>query len=179
LREISNIPPEKLVFVDEAGFNLGMTPTFGRALIGERLFAESVNRGSNISLVGAIRLDGINALYPYDGAVDGERFVSFLRDQLIPTLRAGDVIVMDNLRVHYIEPVRTMIEEANARLLYLPPYHPELNPIEEAWSKIKNILRRAEARTISGFVDALKCAKKLVSKDDACGYFKHAGYDLF
>jgi transposase len=177
LWEIGQIPAEKLVFVDEAGVHLGMTPTYARALVGQRVYAESVNRGTNISLVGAVRLDGVNALYPYDGAVDGERFLLFLKEQLIPTLKIGDVVVMDNLRVHHIEPVKIMIEEANARLLYLPPYHPELNPIEEAWSKIKNIFRKVEARTISALVDALEHARNAVSKDDLLGYFKHAGYD--
>lgn len=179
MKAISDIAPEKLVFVDEASSNLGMTPTYARSPQGQRAFAKRPgNRGSNISMVGAIRLSGIPVLHPYDGAVDGSRFLSFLDDHLIPTLKPGDVVVMDNVRTHHIREVAEKIEAQKAKVLYLPPYHPELNPIEEAWSKIKNSLKKAEARTIPAYVKALESAKSAVSQENISGWFRHAGYAL-
>jgi transposase len=152
LEEVSKIPTENLVFLDEAGVNLGMTMTHARALIGERAFSvRSAGKQSNISLVGAIRSTEMCALYPYDGPIDGERFLSFLDNHLIPNLKAGDVIVMDNLRVHHISEVKIRLEPVGARALYLPPYSPEKNPIEEVWSLIKHAFRLAEARNDSCF----------------------------
>ena len=136
------------------------------------------NRGSNISVVGALRLSGISALYPYDGAVDSSQFLSFLDEKLIPTLKPGDAVVMDNVRIHHIGEVAEKIEAQKARVLYLPTYHPELNPIEEAWSKIKNTLKKAEARTIAAYVDALESAKAAVSPENIAAWFRHAGYAL-
>ena len=179
LNDVANIDPSRLVFLDEAGLNLGMTPRLARAEKGERAFAtRPAQRGSNISIVGAIRLKETPVLYPYDGAVDGAKFLSFLQNHLIPTLRKEDVVVMDNLRVHHIPQVREKLNAAGADVLYLPPYHPELNPIEEIWAKTKNIARRAEARTIAALVDAVQLAKAAISQDDLNGVFRHAGYGV-
>lgn len=167
------------MFLDEAGVNLAMTRTHARAPKGERATAKrSGGHASNISLVGAVRLSGMNALYPYDGPVDGERFLSFLDNELLPTLKRGDVLVMDNLRVHHIAEVKIKVEQAGVRLLYLPPYSPELNPIEEIWSVVKRAFRSLEARTISTFIDAMHHARSLVTTTKLEGVFKHAGYAL-
>jgi transposase len=179
LEEISKTPTENLVFLDEAGVNLGMTMTHARAPIGERAFSvRPAGTQSNISLVGAIRSTGMCALYPYDGPVDGERFLSFLDNHLIPNLKSGDVVVMDNLRVHHISEVATRLEPVGAKALYLPPYSPEKNPIEEVWSLIKHAFRVAEARTIAAFIEAMLKARSLVTREKIEAYYIHAGYNL-
>jgi transposase len=165
-----------LVFLDEAGINLGMSRSHARAPIGERAFAKRTAKGGNISLVGAVRTTGMCGLYPYDGPIDGFRFLDFLGNQLLPNLQPGDVVVMDNLRVHHIEAVATLLSSVGARPLFLPPYSPERNPIEEIWSLIKNLFKSAEARTISAMVETMKQAKEAVTIDKIKGYFSHAGY---
>lgn len=154
-----------------------MTRLYARSPSDERSFSiRPASRGGNISLVGSVRLSGLVAIYPYDGAIDGYRFLDYLANQLLKSLNPGDVLVMDNLRVHHIEPVREMLLKAEIRLLFLPPYSPELNPIEEAWSKIKSIFRGFEARTIASFVDALKETYDAITAENIKGWFQHAGY---
>jgi transposase len=123
-------------------------------------------------------MSGMCALYPYDGPIDGERFLDFLDFHLLPNLRPGDVLVMDNLRVHHIKEVKERADKAEIKLLYLPPYSPELNPIEEAWSIIKRIFRSMEAKTISAFVSALNCARAAITPSKIQNLFRHAGYGL-
>lgn len=176
MEEISKIPLCKLVFLDEAGVNLGMSRTHARSLVGKRAYAKMPPRGGNISLVGAVRFDQMLAIYPYDGAVDGERFLHFLGTQLLPHLRDGDVVVMDNLRVHHIDAVKKRLASVGARPLFLPPYSPEKNPIEEIWSLIKRIFRSEEARTISKMIDAMKKAFAAVTASKIEGFFRHAAY---
>lgn len=178
LKEVAQIKPENLVFLDEAGVNLGMSRTYARAPVGERAISRRPAKQSNISLVGAIRSDTMCALYPYDGSVDGMRFLSFLDDHLIPKLNVGDVVVMDNLRVHHISEVKIRLEKVGAKALYLPPYSPERNPIEETWSLIKQVFRSAEARTIEKFVATLQQARAVITEEKIAAYFKHAGYPL-
>ena len=132
------------------------------------------NRGTNISLVGAIRLDEKPILYPFDGAVDGEKFCFFLKEKLLPTLKDGDVIIMDNCRIHHIKEVYEILKTVGARPLFLPPYSPELNPIEEAWSLIKSVFKSLEARTISAYVDAMHLARNIVEKEKIKKYYQHA-----
>lgn len=176
LEEVSKIAVDKLVFLDESGINLGMTRTYARAPVGERAFAKQAPRGDNISLVGAVRVTGMCALYPYDGPIDGARFLDFLDNHLIPNLKYGDVVVMDNLRVHHIKDVEIRLGKIGAKPLFLPPYSPERNPIEEVWSLIKNIFREAEARTIVAMVETMKKAREAVTPKKIAGYFIHAGY---
>lgn len=176
MQEISQIAVENLVFLDEAGINLGMSRTHARAPVGERAFAKRAPKGSNISLVGAIRTTGMCSLYPYDGPIDGFRFLDFLNHQLLPNLKHGDVVVMDNLRVHHIEAVETLLDSVGAKPLFLPPYSPERNPIEEIWSLIKNIFKAAEARTIIAMIETMKKAQEAVTIEKIEGYFSHAGY---
>jgi transposase len=155
-----------------------MTRTHARAPRGQRAMCKRAPKQNNISLVGGIRSTKMCALYAYDGPVNGPRFMAFLKEHLIPSLKEGDVIVMDNLRVHHIPEVKEVLERVGARPLYLPPYSPERNPIEESWSLIKNIFRSAEARTIPQFVDAMKTAQQAITEQKISGYFKHAGYPL-
>lgn len=176
MEKVSAIAIDNLIFLDEAGINLGMTRTHARAPVGERAFAKKAPKGSNISLIGAVRATGMCGLYPYDGPVDGFRFLDFLDNHLIPNLKKGDVVVMDNLRVHYIDEVETKLKKVGARPLYLPPYSPERNPIEEIWSLIKNIFKAAEARTITAIVETMKKAAEAVTVKKILGFFKHAGY---
>ena len=153
-----------------------MTPTHARSPVGERAYATRPKKSSNISLVGAVRVDEMASLYPYDGAIDGERFLSFLDQQLVPILKPGDVVIMDNLRVHHIDEVEEVINNAGAATLFLPPYSPELNPIEETWSQIKRDFRTAEPRTISEMIEVMKESRASISKENLRAYFKHAGY---
>ena len=127
------------------------------------------------SLVGAVRLGGICSIYPYDGPIDGFRFLDYLDHHLLPKLEEGDVVVMDNLRVHHIKEVKNRLQSVGARPLFLPPYSPEKNPIEEIWSLVKSIFRGEEARTIAEMVDALKKAIAAVTPKKILAYFRHAG----
>lgn len=120
--------------------------------------------------------DGVIAFDARDGAYDGERFMMFLTNKLVPQLRDGDIVFMDNVRFHRIEDVRSAIESTGAKLEYLPPYSPDLNPIEEAWSVFKNLMRRSAARDLSSLVDALVKAMGSISSEHARAFIKHAGY---
>lgn len=134
-----------------------MTPRYARAMRGRRAISHApFRRGSNISVLAALNSDGVLAWHAYDGAVDGERFLSFLVDKLLPRVRCGDVLVMDNVRFHKLEEVRRLVEAAGARLCYIPPYHPELNAAEELFSLVKGALRRREARSLSDLVGAAR-----------------------
>lgn len=116
-------------------------------------------------------------LYPYDGSIDGERFLDFL-DRLLPKLQPGNVVVMDNLRVHHMAAVKEKLKISEIGLLYLPPYSPERNPIEEAWSLIKRKFKSAEADSITGYIDTMRGAFSSVTQEIATALFKHAGYAL-
>lgn len=178
LAEVAKVPVEKLVFIDEAGVNLGMTRTHARAPIGKRALCKRPAKQGNISLAGAVRATDMCALYAYDGPIDGDKFLSFLDTYLLPKLTTGDVVVMDNLRVHHIPEVKKRLSQVGARALYLPPYSPERNPIEETWSLIKVVFKKAEARTIDVFVDTLKAARDAITQPKLNGFFRHAGYGL-
>jgi transposase len=152
-----------------------MTPAYAWAPSGARAFdSKPAQRGSNISMVGAIKNSGMQALYPYDGAVDGERFIDFIEHKLMPYLSDDDVVIMDNCRTHHAKVVTDRLEALSIKTLFLPPYSPELNPIEEGWSVIKGKLKRKKARNISDYVDGLKEAKQLVDAKMSEAFFKHA-----
>jgi transposase len=171
------VAPGRLVFVDEAGCNTAMARQYARAPRGQRAHAAVPSRwGDNISLVGALGLAGLRTLMMLEGAIDGLAFVAFVRHFLVPQLRPGDIVVMDNLSVHKVAGVREAIEAVGASLRYLPPYSPDLNPIEQCWSKIKALLRSAAARTQEALEAAVAEAMAAVSASDAAGWFAHAGY---
>jgi transposase len=154
-----------------------MTREYARAPIGLRAYARRAPKQSNISLIGAVRENETCAIYPYDGPVDGFRFLSFLENRLLPQLQDGDVVVMDNLRVHHIGEVKDILAKVGARPLYLPPYSPERNPIEEVWSLLKQKFRSAEAKTIPAIIHTMIKAWSDVTAEKLYAYFAHAGYD--
>lgn len=127
------------------------------------------------TLVGALRRDGPTAALAFDGATDAMAFESFVRETLCPTLRRGDVVVMDRLSAHRDPAVKGLIEAVGAKLLYLPPYSPDLNPIEEMWSKVKSQLRSARPRTSDELIEAMGQALRAVTDRDARGFFGHVG----
>lgn len=176
-RELKRVRPGRRVYVDETGTSLGMTRPRGRASPGERVVdAVPQDHWQMTTLVGALRRDGPTAALAFDGATDGPAFESFVRDTLRPTLRRGDVVVLDRLAAHRNAVVRELIEAAGARLLFLPSYSPDLSPIEEMWSKVKGHLRSAAARTPDGLIAAMGEALAAVTAADARGYFGHVGH---
>lgn len=170
---------ERLKFVNESGVNLALTRLFGRAPKGERV-VDSVpkNYGDNVTLLGALSLAGVEALMTVNGATDGEVFLTFVREMLAPTLEAGDVVIWDNLGAHRSVAVREAVEARGARLVFLPPYSPDMNPIERCWSKIKAFLRAAKARSREALEAAIKQALATVTESDARAWFAHCGYAL-
>jgi transposase len=169
----------RLKFLDEMGSNLALTRLYGRAAPGERV-SEGVpqNYGENVTTLAAIGLDGVCAPMTVNGAVDGAVFLAYVREVLCPTLREGDVVVMDNLRAHKVAGVREAIEARGARVEYLPPYSPDFNPIEKCWSKVKTYLRRAKARTREALEAALKEALLTITGADALAWLAHCGYPV-
>jgi len=169
----------RLKFIDESGVNISMTRLYGRAPRGERVVGRAPqNWGENVSMLGALSAVGLCALMTVDGATDGDVFTAFVREVLAPTLTAGDIVVLDNLSAHRSAAVREAVEQRGARLVFLPPYSPDLNPIEKCWSKIKTALRAAKARTREALEEAIKQAIARVTKSDARAWFKHCGYVL-
>jgi transposase len=154
-----------------------MTRLYSRALGGDRAFGKvPKNHGVNLTIAGAIALDGVRAMMAYEGGTTREAFLKFVREALVPSLYAGDVVVMDNLRTHYTAGVREAIEAVGATVLYLPPYSPELNPIELTWSKMKTTLRRVGARTLQALAATLPQCTREIRPSDLRGWFRHAGY---
>jgi len=129
-------------------------------------------------MIGAIRLDGSTACMAIDGAIDTEVFGTYVEEVLCPTLRPGDIVVMDNLSPHKSEPTLALIRQRGAQVLFLPAYSPDLNPIEKMWSKIKNTLRSLEARTQPSLIEAIGQALKRVSPQDAINWFAACGYNF-
>lgn len=175
--ELSGIDPEKLVFIDEAGARTNMTRERGRGLRGQRVVADTPHgHWKTTTMISGVRLDGACASMVLDGATDADAFRAYVEQVLVPALRAGDVVVMDNLQPHKAAGVREMIESAGATLLYLPPYSPDFNPIENMWSKVKQFLKSVAARTFDALCDAIAEALRLVTPDDCVGFFNHCGY---
>jgi transposase len=136
------------------------------------------NYGENITMLGALSAEGLSALMTVDGATDGDVFTAFVREVLAPTLKEGDIVVLDNLGAHRSASARRAVEARGARLQFLPPYSPDMNPIERCWSKIKTALRAAKARTREALEATIKQAMMTVSASDARAWFKHCGYVL-
>jgi transposase len=169
----------RLKFIDESGVNISMTRPYGRAPRGERVVGSALqNYGENVTMLGALSETGLCALMTVDGATDGDVFTAFVREVLAPTLTAGDIVVLDNLSAHHSAAAREAVAQRGARLVFLPPYSPDLNPIERCWSKIKTALRAAKARTREALEEAIKQAIATVTKSDALAWFKHCGYVL-
>ena len=175
----AEIDPRRLVFVDEMGVHTSLAPLYGYSAKGDRLrLSVPRNRGKNTTLLAAVTLEGMGETLAVEGSTDREVFEAYVEHALAPTLEAGQEVVVDNLSAHKPARVRKIIEQRGCELIYLPSYSPDFNPIEEAFSKIKDILRRAEARTKDALVDVLSEALSAISVRDARGYFEHAGYRL-
>lgn len=167
----------RLIFLDEAGVNLAMTRRYARSPRGQRAYSSApINYGPNVSVLGAIGLRGVVTAMSIDGPIDGAIFRAFVEQFLAPELRPGDVVVMDNLSVHKVTGIEAAIVAAGAELVYLPPYSPDLNPIEACWSKVKAWMRKQAARTRDVLEDALTEAFDRISGHDILGWFKHCGY---
>ena len=177
-RRVRGLNHRRFVFLDESAVNTAMTPTHGRAPIGERVVDSAPrNYGEQTSIVGALSYGrGLVATMTLTGAVDTLAFDAYLVRMLGPQLRRGDVVVLDNLNVHKASQVEGVAEGRGARVIWLPPYSPDFSPIEQCWSKIKTALRAAKARTREELEKALAEAIKLVTKSDIRGWFKHCGY---
>jgi transposase len=172
-----SLAPEQLVFLDETGVSTNMDRLRGRAPEGERLIGKVPHGHWNITtFIAALRCDGITAPMVTDGTMNGAIFLAYIRHFLLPTLKAGDYVIMDNLAVHKVVGVRTAIEAAGAHLLYLPPYSPDLNPIEMAFSKLKSLLRKAKERTMTGVWDRIGQSLAAFSPAECRNYLAHQGY---
>jgi len=167
----------KLVFVDESGINTSMTRTRARAAPGERA-AGAVPQGhwKTLTMLGALRLEGMTAAATINASTDTDVFGAFVSQSLIPALRPGDVVVWDNLAPHKRSEVREAIEQKKARLIPLPPYSPDLSPIEPCWSKVKQHVRNVEPRTTDALGHAAAEGFARVTRTDARGWFAKCGY---
>lgn len=173
----ASVEPESLVFVDECGVHTSLAPIYGYAPKGERLhLAVPRSRGKNTTLLSSMTIEGMGPSLAVEGATTAKVFEAYVEQVLAPSLVPGQIIVMDNLGAHRPGRIRELIEEAGCELMYLPPYSPDYNPIEEAFAKIKAILRRVAARGKEALIEAMGAALSAVSSDDALGFFKHAGY---
>ena len=171
------LDPRKLVFVDETWAKTNMTRTHGYAPKGQRLIdAAPHGHWHTTTFVGAITTRGWIAPLVLDGAINGEWFRAYVERVLVPDLRRGDVVVMDNLGSHTAAGVRRAVEGAGCRLLYLPPYSPDLNPIENAFSKLKGLLRAAAERTVDGLWTAIGVLLDRFTRRECRNYFRHCGY---
>jgi transposase len=167
----------RLVFVDEMGTNTSLSPIYAYSPKGQRAYCSVPrNRGPNTTLLSCMSLEGMGPTLAVEGATNREVFEAYVEWVLSPKLRPGQVVVMDNLTAHKGERVRELIEERGCELLYLPPYSPDFNPIEEAFAKIKGLVRKAEARSREALVEAIGKAISALSAHDALGFFEHCGY---
>jgi transposase len=171
------VHPARLVFLDESGSQTSMTRTHGRAPKGQRVVAKVPGgHWKIVTMISAIRTSGPFAAASIIGATDSDVFRSYVQEVLVPQLRRGDVVVMDNLSAHKASSVREAIESVGAQLRYLPPYSPDLNPIENMWSKVKGKLRSLAARSIESLHEAIETALATVTPNDCIGFFRHCGY---
>jgi transposase len=168
---------QSLVFVDETGASTKMTRLYGRCLRGERLVAPVPwGHWKTTTFVGALRQDGLVAPCAFDGPMNGEKFRAWVEQFLVPELKPGDIVILDNLSSHKVEGVRTAIESAKARLLYLPAYSPDLNPIEQWFAKLKALLRKAAARSFDALIHAIGRALEAFTPDECANYLANSGY---
>ncbi len=169
--------PKRLVFVDEMGAHTSLSPLRAWSRRGERAPCKVPrNRGKNTTLLASMSAEGMGPSFAITGAVDAQVFEAYLERVLLPELPPGRILVMDNLSAHKTEKARELVEARGCELLYLPPYSPDFNPIEEAFSKIKGLLRKAEARTREALIEAMGPAISSVTEEDAQAFFEHCGY---
>ena len=171
------IEPERLVFIDETWTRTDMAPLRGWAPRGERLTAKVPHgRWKTMTFLAALRHDRIDAPWFIEGPIDGASFRVYVEKVLLPTLRPGDVVIMDNLGSHKSKAVRQLIRSVGAKLFFLPKYSPDMNPIEQVFAKLKHLLRKAAARTVEAVCAAIGEALNAFSPDECANYLAHAGY---
>lgn len=171
------IDPHRLVFIDETWVKTNMAPLRGWGPKGARLPGRTPHgHWRTMTFVGALRMDRIDAPCVFDGPINGELFTAYVEQVLVPTLRPGDVVVMDNLGSHKGAAVRKAIRAAGAHLLFLPPYSPDLNPIEQAFAKLKHLMRTASERTIDAVWKRLGSLLDSFSPQECANYLRNAGY---
>jgi transposase len=168
-----------LIFLDESGAKTNLTRLYGRAPKGQRAHASTPHgHWQTTTIISSVRLDGTTACMTLEGTTDTESFRAYVEAVLVPTLRPGDMVVMDNLSPHKSDPTLALILQVGAQVRFLPAYSPDLNPIEKMWSKVKSLLRSAEARTPADLVQAIGQALAQVTPQDALGWFASCGYSF-
>lgn len=173
-----DLDPRRLVFIDETWAKTNMARTYGRAPRGQRLRMGLPHaHWKTTTFVAGLRLTGMVAPMVLDGPINGRAFQAYVEQVLVPELQPGDVVIMDNLGSHKGASVRTAIQAAGAHLLYLPPYSPDFNPIENAFSKLKALLRKAAERTVEGLWTAIGGLIDAFTPQECANYFAAAGYD--
>ena len=171
------IEPKRLVFIDETWTKTNMAPLRGWAPCGERLITKVPHgRWKTTTFLAALRHDRIAAPWLLDGPIDGESFRTYVEKVLLPTLRAGDIVVMDNLGSHKGKAVRALIRSAGAKLFFLPKYSPDLNPIEQVFAKLKHLLRKANARTAQSICASIGKILHAFAPEECASYFRNSGY---
>jgi transposase len=173
LERIAQVAPERLIYLDESGVSTQMTRRCGRVKGSQRL-REAVPAGDwrTLTVLGAMSVQGIVAAMTVEAATDREVFLTYLDEVLCPKLKPGDVVVMDNLSTHKVEEVRQRIEAVQAELLYLPPYSPDLNPIEKAWSKLKQLMGSSKARSVEALDQTIQRLLPQITTDNAQAWFR-------
>jgi transposase len=173
----ARVEQERLVFVDECGTHTSLAPIYGYAPRSQRLhLTVPRKRGKNTTLLSSMSLKGMGPSMTVEGTTTARVFETYVQKVLAPSLEEGQVVVMDNLGAHRPKRIEELIEQQGCELLYLPAYSPEYNPIEEAFAKIKNLLRRAAARSKETLLDTIGAALCAITAEDARGFFEHAGY---
>jgi len=176
LNLIKTFTPQQLVFIDESGCQLGMDRRYARSEKGERAHCtKPFYKGEQINIIGAIDLKKVRCMFSVDGTVNGDVFELFVSKILLPTLRKGDLVILDNLPAHKMARVRKLIESTGAAIQFLPPYSPDLNPIELLWYKLKEVIRSFSPRTTQAFNKAFDAALAKISRNDLDGWFRHCG----
>ena len=171
------VDPQRLVFIDETWVKTNMTPIRGWGPRGKRLIGKAPHGPwRTLTFIGALRIDRIDAPCVFDGPINGESFRAYVEQVLVLALKPGDIVVIDNLASHKAQAVRKAIRAAGAKLFFLPPYSPDLNPIEKAFAKLKGALRKAQARTVDGLIEETARALPTVSAKECAGYFRQPGY---
>ena len=171
------VEPDRLLFVDECGTHTSLGPIYGYAPRGERLYLPVPRgRGKNTTVLSSMTLSGMGPSLAVEGVTTTWVFETSVKKVLVPSLRKGQIVVMDNLGAHRPKRIRELVEQQGCELLYLPAYSPDYNPIEEAFAKIKTLLRKVTARSKEALVEAIAAALSAISPEDARGFFEHAGY---
>ena len=176
-RHQGRLDPDRLVFIDETWARTDMTRTHGRCARGRRLVGKVPHvRWKTLTFLAALRRDAITAPFVLDGPINGEWFTAYVEQVLVPTLKPGDVVIMDNLGSHKSKAVRRAIRKAGAHLLFLPPYSPDLNPIEQVFAKLKTLLRKAEERTVEATWRRIGQLLDCFSPSECANYIANSGY---